>query len=101
MASTQPDKDGNCCRGREANQRRPQGAPKLAAPKHYKQGGESNGRYDHHCQGPWREKKQDQNGYHSENIIGVLRYIHIQFFICCSSVCEQTSPDNGAMKTAV
>jgi len=72
MASSQRNNDRNCCRDREANDRRQQGAPKLAASKHYKQSSESNGRSDRHRHGPWREKEQDQNGYHSKNIIGFL-----------------------------
>jgi len=72
MASTQQNNEGNCGRDREANHRRQQGAWKLAAPEHHKQGSESNGRCHYHCHGPWREKEQDQNGYHSENIIGLL-----------------------------
>jgi hypothetical protein len=100
MASTQRNNDGNGCRDREANHRRQQGPPKLASPKHYKQGGESNGRCDHHCQGPRREKEQDENGYHRKNIISVLHYMHIQFSVWCSSVCAETSPHNDAIKTA-
>src|SRR5207302_8449673 len=96
-----PNKDGNCGRGRETNQRRQQRAPKLAAPEHYKQRSESNARGDHHCQGPWRQKEQDQNGYHSKNFISVLHYSHIQFSVCCSSVCAETTLDNDALKTAI
>jgi hypothetical protein len=72
MASTQRNKDGNCCCCREAYHRREQGAPKLAASEHYKQSSQSNGRSDQHCHGPLHEKEQDQNGYHTKNIIGFL-----------------------------
>src|SRR5438067_7508422 len=112
MTSTQPNKDGNCCRGRGANQRRQQRAPKLAAPEHYKQRSESNARGDHHCQGPWRQKEQDQNGYHNKNIISVLYYLHIQFSVRClirrnkitpgaltGAISVVTSPDIGLADT--